>query len=59
MTWERRAKMKNIFLRPVLSLILPKNQEKIAIPIPIHVIMKITCPGSKPFELKNRGKKAK
>ncbi len=59
MTWERRAKMKNNFLCPDLSLILPKNQEKIAIPIPIHVITKVISPTEKPFELKNRGIKAK
>ena len=51
--------MKNSFLRPDLSLILPKNHEKIAIPIPIHVIMKTTCGTKKPLDSKKSGIKAK
>jgi hypothetical protein len=54
------ADINKSFLRPVLSLNLPKSQEKKAIPTPIHVIVKVTSPTENPFvSIKNTGKKAK
>ena len=56
--WEKRATIKNNFLRPVLSLILPKNHEKTPIPTPIHISVNIISQSENPFELKYTGKNA-